>query len=314
MNSRIERYLNYLRSVRNLSEQTIHAYRNDLDAFTLWLSQREIDLETVDSRLARRYIRELSGRGAAPATVNRHISTLNGLFKYQMRFEERSSNPMEAVRSVRLGRSLPDILFEDEVTEILDFDGGDFPALRDKLLLELLYSAGCRISELVGINIDDIAFKRRSVLVHGKGGKQRFVFLNEHSYEAVRSYLPLRRELLRRLGKRDEKALILNQRGDRLTQRGAALLIERRLRSIGISKRVSPHTFRHSFATHLLDRGADIRIVQELLGHSSLSTTQIYTHLGVNRLKEVYARAHPHAGIRERRKREIETVRENNEQ
>lgn len=313
MNGGIVRYLNYLRSVRNLSEQTIHAYRSDLDSFTAWLSEREEPLERVDSRILRRYVRELGNRGAAPATVNRHISTLNGLFKYQLRFGEREDNPMEAVRSLRLRRRLPDVLFEDEVEEILDFEGEDFATLRDKLLLELLYSAGCRISELLGIDIDDIAFKRRAVKVQGKGGKERFVFLNEHSYSVVTAYLPLRRELVHRLGRRDEKALILNQRGSRLTQRGAALLIERRLRAIRVAKRVSPHTFRHSFATHLLDRGADIRIVQELLGHSSLSTTQIYTHLGVNRLKEVYARAHPHGAMKTRRPGREQKVSERDE-
>lgn len=294
----LDKYLNYLRSVRNLSEQTIHSYRSDLEGFLLWLSERGEDLSDVESRTVRRYVRELGSRGAAPATVNRHISALNGLFKYQVRFGSRNANPMEAVRSQRLRRSLPDILFEDEVGEILDFQGARFPELRDKVLLELLYSAGCRISELLGIDVDDIAFKRRTVLVRGKGGKDRFVFLNDHTYEAITAYLPMRRELLKRKGITDEKALILNQRGARLTQRGAALLIEKRLRSLKVAKRVSPHTFRHSFATHMLDRGADIRIVQELLGHSSLSTTQVYTHLGLSRLKEVYARAHPHGAIR----------------
>lgn len=299
MNSELDRYLKYLRSVRNLSEQTIHSYRSDLEAFFIWLSDREEDLESIDSRTIRRYVRELGSRGAAPATVNRHISALNGLFKYEIRFGGRTANPMEAVRSVRLRRSLPDILFEAEIEEILDFPAVSFSELRDKVLLELLYSAGCRISELIGIDVDDIAFKRRAVLVRGKGGKDRFVFLNEHSYQAVQDYLSPRRELLRRKGITDEKALVLNQRGGRLTQRGAALLLEKRLRSLKVSKKVSPHTFRHSFATHMLDHGADIRIVQELLGHSSLSTTQIYTHLGVSRLKEVYARAHPH-GARHR--------------
>jgi integrase/recombinase XerC/integrase/recombinase XerD len=300
----IDKYLSYLRSVRNVSEQTIHSYRNDLESFLLWLRERGEDLSEVESGTVRRYVRELGSRGAAPATVNRHISALNGLFKYQVRFGSRSANPMEAVRSLRMRRTLPDILFEDEVGEILDFPADRFPELRDKVLLELLYSAGCRISELLGIDVDDIAFKRRTVLVRGKGGKDRFVFLNDHTYEAIAAYLPLRRELLKRKGITDEKALILNQRGKRLTQRGAALLIEKRLRSLRVAKRVSPHTFRHSFATHMLDRGADIRIVQELLGHSSLSTTQVYTHLGVSRLKEVYARAHPHGAIRGAGKRD----------
>ena len=297
MNEEIRRYLSYLRSVRNLSEQTIQAYRNDLEGFVRWLQERGTGLEEVESRIVRRYVRELGSGGAAAATVNRHISALNGLFKYQIRLGSREANPMEAVRSLRLRRSLPDILFEDEVAQILDFPAERFPEHRDKVLLELLYSAGCRISELLGIDVDDIAFKRRAVLVRGKGGKDRFVFVNDHTYRAIMEYLPMRRELLTRKGLGAEKALVLNQRGGRLTQRGAALLIEKRLRVLAVAKQVSPHTFRHSFATHLLDHGADIRVVQELLGHSSLSTTQIYTHLGVNRLKEVYARAHPHGAM-----------------
>jgi site-specific recombinase XerD len=160
----------------------------------------------------------------------------------------------------------------------------------------LLYSTGCRISELVTINLDEIDFKRGRILVHGKGRKDRMVFVGAEARRVLADYLPSRAARLARLGHRDEKALVINANARRITQRGVAGIIQKRVLERGIAKKVSPHTFRHSFATHILDHGADIRVVQELLGHSSLSTTQVYTHLGLGALKRIYEQAHPHAG------------------
>ncbi|MFW5684246.1 MAG: tyrosine-type recombinase/integrase, partial [Spirochaetota bacterium] len=203
--------------------------------------------------------------------------------------------PLEGVRGLRKQRHLPTFLFEAEMGRLLTLEGDDFTTLRDRLILELLYSTGCRISELVMINLDDIDFKRGRILVHGKGRKDRIVFLGKTAREVLADYLPYRSERLARLGRRDEKALVMNANGQRITQRGVAGIIQKRVLEKGIAKRVSPHTFRHSFATHILDHGADIRVVQELLGHSSLSTTQVYTHLGLGALKRIYEQAHPHA-------------------
>ncbi|MEE8440772.1 MAG: tyrosine-type recombinase/integrase [Spirochaetia bacterium] len=288
-------YLAYLESVRQLSPASVRAYRGDLTAFADWLAQADMNEDDVDPALARRYIAHLSRRNAAPTTINRMLSSLKGYFRFLVRTGTRSGSPLDGVRGLRKQRRLPSFLFEDEVITLLHVDGADFTSLRDRLILELLYSTGCRISEFVMINLDDVDFTGARILVHGKGKKDRFVFLGRPAVEALRAFLPVRTARLHRLGLRDEKAVVLNSNGRRITQRGVAGIIQKRIVEKGIAKKVSPHTFRHSFATHILDRGADIRIVQELLGHSSLSTTQVYTHLGLGRLKQIYNAAHPHA-------------------
>ncbi|MBU8913151.1 MAG: tyrosine-type recombinase/integrase [Spirochaetales bacterium] len=288
-------YLAYLESVRQLSPASVRAYRGDLSAFADWLAQSDLTEDDVDPALARRYIAHLSRQNAASTTINRVLSSLKGYFRFLVRTGARSGSPLDGVRGLRKQRHLPSFLFEDEVTTLLQIEGADFTSVRDRLILELLYSTGCRISELVMINLDDVDFTGGRILVHGKGRKDRFVFLGRPAARALRTYLPVRTARLRRSGLRDDKALVLNSNGRRITQRGVAGIIQKRIVEKGIAKKVSPHTFRHSFATHILDRGADIRIVQELLGHSSLSTTQVYTHLGLGRLKQIYDAAHPHA-------------------
>jgi tyrosine recombinase XerC len=293
-----EEYLDYLQSVRNLSLASIRAYRSDLGAFERWLSERGAAESDVDPGTARRYLAHLSRHDAAVATVNRSLSALKGYYRFLVRTERAKGSPFESVRGLRKQAHLPSFLFEDEMQDLVSIEGADFTACRDRLILELLYSTGCRISELVMINLDDIDYKRGRVLVHGKGSKDRFVFLGAPAMQALRDYLPQRNARLAGAGLRDEKALVVNANGGRITQRGVAGIIERRVTEKGLAKRVSPHTFRHSFATHILDHGADIRVVQELLGHSSLSTTQVYTHLGLGALRKIYEQAHPHAGRR----------------
>lgn len=288
-------YLGYLRSVRNLSEASVRAYRGDLTAFDEWLATAGVDESAVDAALVRRYVAHLSRQNAAVSTVNRVLSSLKGYFRFLVRTGRATSSPVEGVRGLRKARKLPSFLFEDEMAELLGLEGADFTTLRDRLILELLYSTGCRISELVTINLDDIDYKRGRILVHGKGRKDRFVFLGVPAKQVLRDYLPVRSARLATRGLRDEKALVVNVNGGRITQRGVAGIIQKRVLERGVAKHVSPHTFRHSFATHILDRGADIRVVQELLGHASLSTTQVYTHLGLGALKRIYESAHPHA-------------------
>ena len=291
-----DEYLGYLASVRNLSEASVRAYRGDLSAFAEWLARGSLAQEQVDAALVRRYIAHLSRQNAAVSTVNRALSSLKGYYRFLVRTGRAKGSPVEGVRGIRKQNHLPGFLFEDEIAELLKLEGGDFTHVRDRLILELLYSTGCRISELVTVDLDDIDYKRGRVLVHGKGRKDRIVFLGAPARRALREYLPFRSERLVRRGERDEKALVINANGQRITQRGIAGIIQKRVIEKGIAKRVSPHTFRHSFATHILDHGADIRVVQELLGHSSLSTTQVYTHLGLGALKRIYEQAHPHAG------------------
>ncbi len=292
----VAEYIGYVRSVRNLSEETVRAYQRDLGDFAEWIGERNEALGRVPFRSVRAYLAELGRRGFAATSVNRHLSALRGLFRYLKRHDYRDDDPCELIRSAKTGNRLPEFLFEEEMDKVLTIEGSDFPALRDRLILEFLYATGCRISELVGVNVTDIDIKRRSVLLHGKGRKDRQAFLGRSAITALTEYLPVRTALSRRRGDVAGAALFLNRSGGRLTARGVATMLEKRLRESGIAKHVTPHTFRHSFATHILDRGADIRVVQELLGHSQLSTTQVYTHMQLGRLRDVYRQAHPHAG------------------
>ncbi|TVQ39981.1 MAG: tyrosine recombinase [Spirochaetaceae bacterium] len=290
--SSIDRYLAYLGSVRNLSPATVRAYGVDLTAFFDWIGNER----HVDTRLVRAYVSHLARRNAASSTINRKLSALKGYYRFLIRQGLVDSSPVDGVRSLRRERSLPDILFEDDIATLLAINGSDFEGVRDRLILETLYSTGCRVSELVAISIDDINFKKGRVVAHGKGRRDRMVFMGLPARRALSEYMPLREALLRSRGALSQRALLLNRNGGPLTARGVALIIDKRVRAAGIATHTSPHTFRHSFATHVLDRGADIRVVQELLGHAGLSTTQVYTHMGLGALRKIYAQAHPHGG------------------
>lgn len=299
----LEEYLKYIQNVRHLGTNTVEAYTRDLEAFERFLAADEIGFEAVTPKTARSYIASLSIENRSAATINRALSALRGYYRFLGKHGASVSNPFAAIASLKKAGKLPDVLFESEVETIIETQAehsrrDEFLTSRDRLILELLYSTGCRISEVVGINITDLSVRDGNVLVQGKGGKERLVFLGSHAVNALRDYLPLR------LGKlqldSSEPALLLNGRGTRIGRRGVARTIERYTTASGLQKRITPHTFRHSFATHLLDHGADIRAVQEMLGHANLSTTQIYTHLGFERLKAAYTQAHPHAK-RERR-------------
>lgn len=292
-----KKYLEYLQRVRGLSHATVRAYRGDLCAFASWLDSRGLDLLEASGAEVRRYLAHLGRRGVAASSTNRVLSAIKGFYRYLVRTEVIDSSPTEGVQGVRSGNRLPSFLFEEEMGKLVELEVVDFTTARDRLILELLYSTGCRVSELVGMNLDEIDFRRGRVVVHGKGNKDRSVFLGESARESLRWYLPYRTARLRDRGLHKERALVINANGGRITQRGIAGIVENRVVDSGLGKHVSPHTFRHSFATHILDRGADIRVVQELLGHSALSTTQVYTHVGLGALKRVYERSHPHARV-----------------
>lgn len=291
-------YLSYLESVRNLSPATITAYETDLESFVS-LVGGERDVQTIELADVRRYIRSLSEAGMAVSSVNRRLSAIKGFFRFLVRTGMITTNPADGVRSLKSPRPLPEVLFEREMGAVIEFPIRSFGDLRDRVLLELLYSSGARVSEICGANVEHLALARKSLLVRGKGSKDRYVFLGSSAEEALRAYLPRRSELLRERGVDSERALVVNVRGGRLSTRGAFAIVERRTLTAGINRQVGPHAFRHSFATHVLNNGADIRVVQELLGHSQLSTTQVYAHVGLDRLKSVYANAHPHAEKKE---------------
>jgi integrase/recombinase XerC len=300
-------YLAYLGVVRNLSPHTLECYGKDLEKYQAFLVERGVSPEQASVADARGFVAWLSREGLAPRSVNRMVSGVRGWYRYMERRSEIPTNPFAEIRSLRTEKRLPSFLFEDEMARLVEMpsrepcaDKEEFWKLRDRAVLETLYSTGCRISELVALNLTDVDLKNQAARVMGKGAKERNVFLGTAAAEALRSYMSLRPIHARKVDSTEAdgdalRALFINQRGGRITDRGVRFILGEYLSRANLGKRVTPHTFRHSFATHLLDRGADIRAVQELLGHASLSTTQVYTHVGMDKLKKVYRRAHPHA-------------------
>ena len=302
-------YIEYLGMVRNLSPHTLECYGKDLEKYEAFLSERGVAAEAAGVADARGFVAWLSREGLSPRSVNRMVSGVRGWYRYMERRSEISTNPFAEIRSLRTEKRLPSFLFEDEMARLVEMpsrepcaDKEEFWKMRDRAVLETLYSTGCRISELVALDVNDVDLKNQAARVMGKGSKERNVFLGEAAAEALRAYMSLRPFHARTVDPKSAsavgdamRALFINQRGGRITDRGVRFILSEYLSRANLGKRVTPHTFRHSFATHLLDRGADIRAVQELLGHASLSTTQVYTHVGMDKLKKVYRRAHPHA-------------------
>lgn len=288
-----DEYLSYLEAVRGLSEHTRLAYGRDLDAWEEFLARREASLATASPALAGEFLRSLGQEGLAPRSVNRVLSCLRGFYRYLLRTGRAFSHPFSGIRSLKTPRRLPVYLFEKEVQSLLDDERTGFQALRDRVLFEILYSTGCRVGELCSLDLAAVVGKTRFP-VTGKGNKTRTVFLTPSARKALEAYLPAR---LLRLDQGDAdaaRALLLNSQGKRLGVRGVQKIVSRAAVRAGLTKQATPHTLRHTFATHLSAEGMDVRVVQELLGHSRLETTQVYTHLSMDRLKDVMRAAHPH--------------------
>ncbi len=292
-----EGYLRYLAGVRGLSPRSIDAYRSDIGLFLAFLEKQEEGREEhpeLSNQLIRLFVGELRER-YAPSSAARIVSSLRGLYRYALKQEYVESNPFETIRGKGRGRSLPEVLGESEMDSLLSMPGDGFTGARDRCLMEMLYSTGARVSELMGVNIFDLDLKKRTVRLRGKGGKERFSWLGPEAMKALAEYLPFRRARLKENGNSDSAAaLLVNAKCGRLSRRGAGFILRKYQERLGNGKRIHPHLFRHSFATHLLDNGADIRSVQEMLGHADLSTTGIYTHVSLSRLQNVYRKAHPH--------------------
>lgn len=286
-----DEYLNYLDAVRGLSEHTRTAYGRDLDSWEGFLTEQGQDLVSATPVQAGEFLRHLGQTGLSSRSVNRVLSCLRGFYRYLLRTGRAFSHPFSGIRSLRTPRRLPVYLFEKEVQSLLKDDRSGFQAQRDRLLFEVLYSTGCRVSELCSLDLDIVG--RTRFPVTGKGDKTRMVFLTPSARQALEAYLPLR--LLRVNEDEDAaKALFLNSQGHRLGVRGVQKIVARAAQRAGLTKQATPHTLRHTFATHLSAEGMDVRVVQELLGHSRLETTQVYTHLSMDRLKDVMRAAHPH--------------------
>jgi integrase/recombinase XerC len=292
----LERFLAYLQLVRNASPYTVKNYGNDIGQFLEYCrGQGVAEMGQIDRLLLRRYLAELDGLGYAKASIARRVSELRSFGDFLVREEVLERNVFNTISAPRVPKRLPRYLTVDEVGALLAVPDTSTPrGLRDHAIIEVLYAAGLRVSELVALDVQDVDLEQAQVRVMGKGSKERIGLLGDWAVRAVRTYLRDGRPAL--LGQLPAKAMWLNHRGGRLTERGVTLILSNAGKKAGIRTSVSSHVLRHSFATHLLDGGADLRVVQELLGHADLVTTQIYTHVSQSRMREVYTRAHPRAG------------------
>jgi len=288
----ITAFCSYLETERNVSPHTLEAYGRDLKQLALFVVAEKGEAATagdVDHLLLRRYL-ALLGKSARKSTIGRKLAAIRTFFRFLLRRGIIAKNPAELIATPKREQRLPFHLDIDQATTLVEAPTDDQRhALRDRAVLELLYSSGLRVSELTGLAIGDLDLAGGMVRVLGKGGKERIVPVGSRAVEAIRGYLMQRGELAG-IG-----PLFLNTRGDRINRRSVARIVDAHVLRIAAFKRISPHVLRHTFATHLLEGGADLRAIQELLGHASLSTTQKYTHVGIDRLMEVYDKAHPKA-------------------
>jgi integrase/recombinase XerC len=293
-------FLDYLTYERNVSPKTIDAYRDDLESFVSFLcndyfslGRDLLDFRKVDHLTVRSYLAHLARRKLTRSTSARHLSTLRTFFKYLVREGAVEANPARSVATPKREKHLPQVMQTSDVALLLEQpDTSTTLGLRDLAWMELMYASGLRIGEVVGVDLDDVELRARLVKVHGKGSKERIVPFGSKAAEALQAWLAVRDELVKDA---EEQALFVNYRGDRITIRSVRRLFDGYLRGASMRAGISPHTMRHSFATHLLNAGADLRGIQELLGHASLSTTQKYTHLNDWQLIAVYKKAHPRA-------------------
>jgi len=290
-------FLAYLEFERGLSRNTLEAYRSDLLQFGAWLERTERDALALDHSALAEFVSELAtGRGekaaAKPATLQRKVACLRSFHRHLRRQALIVDDPTAQLKAPRQSRKLPQVLSREEVALLLEQPAGtDPPALRDRALLEIMYACGLRASEAIGLEVSDLDLETGVLRARGKGSKERIVPIGSTAAAALAAYL--RRGRSRLVGDRLEARLFVNHRGSGLTRQGLYKIVQRHATSAGLSSRMSPHTLRHTFATHLLDGGADLRVVQELLGHADLATTQIYTHVSKERLRSVFDASHP---------------------
>jgi integrase/recombinase XerC len=288
-------FLRHLGPERNLSQNTVDAYRRDLEQYFEFCARERSDPMTVKHQTVRRYLAWLTTRGFARASVHRKAASLRAFYRFAVKRGERKDNPALVVATPKKGSRLPAILKRAQVDSLMTLPPDDDAiGLRDRAILELLYSCGVRVSELTGLDLDEVDFGRAQIRVMGKGRRERIVPVGEPALDAIRTYLAKARSELIRDGS-PPAALFYNRRGKRLGTRDVRALVTAYAREVVPGGKVSPHTFRHTFATHLLEGGADLRAVQELLGHIDLRTTQIYTRVSRDRLRQVYELAHPRA-------------------
>jgi len=317
MKSTIQQYLNYLRSVRNASPNTLHSYETDLRQFHTFLTPPGTEtpaLQNVTHLMIREFIAYQHDQKLQKSSIARKVAAIRSFFKFAVREGKLIQNPARLVATPKLPRRIPSVLSAEDLNAFLDGIASSSAApaesrrhnwslaedrrlvQRDRAILELLYASGVRVSELTGLNCSDIEHKEKMLRVLGKGNKERIVPYGRKAEEALEAYAPVRDMILRKAGRKgDAEAVFLNHFGARLTPRSIARIVKKYVRLVNAKWDLHPHSLRHAFATHLLADGADLRAIQELLGHASLSTTQRYTHATIRQLLEVYDKAHPRA-------------------
>jgi len=286
MNKYISSFIRHLEIERGVSAHTLRAYRKDLEEFSAYTKTEPEKMDMLD---VRGFIADQISKGLSKITISRRLSSIRSFFKFLHREGYIQSNPAKLVSNPKLPKLLPKFLSVDETFSLVEKpEGIGFMPARDRAILELLYSSGLRVSELAGLNMEDLNTKEGLVKAKGKGKKERIVPIGTKAIDAIKSYL-----IERMLMKTREEAVFLNRLGTRLTDRGVRRIVVKYARASAINGQIGPHTLRHSFASHMLQGGADLRVIQELLGHASLSTTQKYTHLDITHLMDIYDKAHP---------------------
>ena len=296
--SLVEEYLEYLSSVRGVSKRTSEAYRLDLGHYVNYCANNDITPEKADPAQVRGFITDLSAEGAASVSVNRSLSSIRGFYRWLLRFGYRDDDPSSPLRNLKTPKTLPAFLWEGEMalfSELPEKAGILWPE-RDKALILAMYSGGLRISETVSLSLKNMEADFSGARIIGKGNKERRVFFSEEARDAISVYLATRNKRIK--AERPTDKLFISLKGEPISVPGVRWIISKYAERSGLDKAIHPHSLRHSFATHLVNSGCDVRVVQELLGHASISTTQRYTHVNMEHLKKVYHNAHPHGGQR----------------
>jgi integrase/recombinase XerC len=294
MRKALDEFLEHLTHGRNASPHTVSGYRIDLEQLLAYVDKRKVGLRDIDHVLLRGFLHELAAAHQAKSSVARKLAAIRSFFKYCVKQGLVDDNPARVVSTPKLDRPVPEFLSENEMLRFLEEpDKDNVLGLRDRAILELFYATGIRLSELVGIDLADMSLEDRMLRVRGKGKKERLVPFGHKAVDRMDAYLRMRPTLLG--ANFGESAVFVNYRGTRISPRSVERLVEKYVKRSLLRRGVSPHALRHSFASHLLGRGADLRVIQELLGHESLATTQKYTHLNVRQLMDVYKKSHPRA-------------------
>ena len=300
MNTLFDEYLTYLKGVKHFSLNTIEAYKNDLSIFEAWIEETELDFYKLTTPDIMMFVGEMANRNLCASYINRMLSTIRGFYKYAIREKKLDANPTIGIKNLKTHHKIRSFLFPNEMKSLCKLPGETeiLWMARDIALFSCLYSTGARASELLSLDMDDINSSLTVAVVMGKGKKEREVFFTEFAKKSLQNYFVEREVLIEERKKKVEKGenpVFLNMRGSRLSIWGLNYIIKRYIKFCPNIKNLSAHSFRHSFATTLISRGADIRIVQELLGHENISTTQNYTHVTTENLHELYKKAHPHS-------------------